>query len=73
MPKVLMPMPSNCFNWVDVNAVRPLEAPSDYRSELGLRADSKVVLFSGTWGAKQDLLLIPEVARQLQHRSDIAS
>ena len=59
-------------NWVDVNAVRPLDGPSDYRAQLGLRADCKVVLFSGTWGAKQDLLLIPEVARQLQHRPDIA-
>lgn len=58
-------------NWVDITGVRPLSAASTYRDELGLLPDQKVILFSGTWGAKQDLLQIPAVAQQLQHRQDI--
>ncbi len=59
-------------NWVDVHSVSPLAEPSVYRSELGLASDATVALFSGTWGAKQDLLLIPEVAKRLQDRADLA-
>lgn len=59
-------------NWVDVHGVSPLSGPSTYRDELGLSADTTVALFSGTWGAKQDLLLIPQVAKRLQDRPDLA-
>lgn len=52
-------------NWVDVQAVRPLLAPSAYRRELGLPDDAVVVLFSGTLGSKQGLQLMPQVARLL--------
>ena len=58
-------------NWVDVHGITPLLEPSSYRSDLGIAETDTVALFSGTWGAKQDLLLIPEVARKLQHRQDI--
>lgn len=58
-------------NWVDVQSVSPLVEPSSYRGELGLAADAKVALFSGTWGAKQDLLLIPEAAKRLRDRKDL--
>ena len=59
-------------NWVDTHGVQPLAGASDYRAELGLTADTKVALFSGTWGAKQDLLLIPQAARLMAERSDVA-
>lgn len=59
-------------NWVDINSVSPLIQPSEYRSELGLKPGTTVVLFSGTWGVKQDLLLIPEVAKRLMDRPDVA-
>lgn len=58
-------------NWVDIQGISPLTDASSYRSELGIDADAKVVLFSGTWGAKQDLLSIPEVAKRLAARTDI--
>jgi colanic acid biosynthesis glycosyl transferase WcaI len=58
-------------NWVDVDAVRPLGRPSAYRAELGIASDAVVALFSGTLGAKQGLLLIPQAARLLAHRADI--
>lgn len=59
-------------NWVDIQSVSPLAEPSTYRDELGLAHNTTVALFSGTWGAKQDLLLIPEVAKRLQGRPDLA-
>ncbi|MGE5452623.1 MAG: glycosyltransferase WbuB [Acidobacteriota bacterium] len=59
-------------NWVDVHSVTPLATPSAYRGELGLAPETTVVLFSGTWGAKQDLLLIPQVAQLLGERADVA-
>ncbi len=59
-------------NWVDIAHVYPLINPSDYRAELGIKAGTKVVLFSGTLGGKQGLSVIPEIAQLLSHRDDIA-
>ena len=58
-------------NWVDVTHIQPLSAPSSYRKELGIADDAVVMMFSGSLGSKQDLLLIPEVARLLQHRKEL--
>ena len=58
-------------NWVDVDAIRPLDRPSAYRRELGLAGDAVVVLFSGTLGSKQGLQLIPESARLLARDASI--
>ncbi len=58
-------------NWVDTAHVYPLQNPSDYRAELGIAADTKVVLFSGTLGGKQGLMVIPDAARSLAQRSDV--
>lgn len=52
-------------NWVDIDAVTPLQGRSPYRDELGLSDDQVVALFSGTLGAKQGLHLLPEAARLL--------
>jgi colanic acid biosynthesis glycosyl transferase WcaI len=58
-------------NWVDVQAVQPLEGLSPYRLELGLPQGAIVVLFSGTLGTKQGLHLIPQVARLLHDAANI--
>lgn len=58
-------------NWVDVDAIRPLDGVSPYRRELGLADDDVVVLFSGTLGRKQGLHLVPRVARQLADQSQL--
>ncbi len=58
-------------NWVDVESVRPLGRPSNYRQELGIGPDTVVALFSGTLGAKQGLSIIPQAAALLADRSDI--
>jgi colanic acid biosynthesis glycosyl transferase WcaI len=58
-------------NWVDISLIYPLAGPSDYRHELGISTLTKVVLFSGTMGAKQGLMVIPEAAKKLAHRQDV--
>ncbi len=58
-------------NWVDVDKVRPLGHVSAYREELGISQSAMVVLFSGTLGSKQGLMMIPEAARLLAHRKDV--
>ena len=58
-------------NWVDINHVYPLSEPSQYREELNINPDVKVVLFSGTLGNKQGLMVIPKVAQRLSHRQDV--
>ena len=58
-------------NWVDIAHVYPLAEPSTYRQELGISPDTKVVLFSGTLGGKQGLMVIPEAARRLAQRQDV--
>jgi colanic acid biosynthesis glycosyl transferase WcaI len=57
-------------NWVDVTRIGPMPGAS-YRSRLGISAEAVVVLFSGTLGGKQGLLVIPEAARVLAARGDI--
>ena len=58
-------------NWVDVDKVRPLAHVSDYRAELDIAYDATVILFSGTLGSKQGLMMIPEAAKLLAHRPDV--
>jgi colanic acid biosynthesis glycosyl transferase WcaI len=58
-------------NWVDVAHIKPTSASGAYRSRLGIAADAVVVLFSGTLGGKQGLLVIPEAARLLAARENI--
>jgi len=58
-------------NWVDISHVRPSQTSESYRAQLGIAANAVVVLFSGSLGAKQGLMVIPEVARLLAQRQDI--
>lgn len=58
-------------NWVDTDLIRPLIQPSTYREQLGIGPETVVVLSSGTLGAKQGLMVIPEAARLLLKRRDI--
>jgi colanic acid biosynthesis glycosyl transferase WcaI len=58
-------------NWVDIAHIFPLDKPSEYREELDIHADTKVVLFSGTLSGKQGLMVIPDAARKLSHRKDL--
>ncbi len=62
-------------NWVDISHINPMPAPGQavnrYRNTLRIPDSSVVVLFSGTLGGKQGLMMIPEVARTLARRKDI--
>ncbi|MBU1361813.1 MAG: WcaI family glycosyltransferase, partial [Gammaproteobacteria bacterium] len=58
-------------NWADVSAIRPLKAPSPYRSELGIPPDTVVALYSGNMGGKQGLELLADIADLLKDRKDI--
>ena len=57
-------------NWVDLSRIRTTADPA-YRARFGIAADSIVVLFSGTLGGKQGLMVIPEAAALLAQRRDI--
>ncbi|MFM0235976.1 glycosyltransferase WbuB [Paraburkholderia sediminicola] len=58
-------------NWVDVNAIFPLERPSLYRTALNIPEDSIVVLYSGNMGAKQGIEVLAHAAAALAYRRDI--
>ena len=53
-------------NWVDVETIRPLSAPSVFRSRLGIPEDRMVALYAGTLGAKQGIEMIVEAARRMR-------
>jgi len=53
-------------NWVDMSLIHPLEDVDRLRAELGLSADTRVVLYSGNMGEKQGLELILELARRCE-------
>ena len=52
-------------NWVDLDSIRPLTAPSSYRAQLGLPNDAIIALYSGNMGGKQGLEIMAEAARLL--------
>ncbi len=58
-------------NWVDVSRIHPGFDGDAFRVQLGIPADSVVVLFSGSMGGKQGLMAIPAAASLLSARSDI--
>jgi colanic acid biosynthesis glycosyl transferase WcaI len=57
-------------NWADVDAIRPMSAPSPYRQQWGISTDY-VALYSGNIANKQGIEIVLEAARQLQHRADL--
>jgi colanic acid biosynthesis glycosyl transferase WcaI len=58
-------------NWVDVDRIKPLTAPSPYRAEFELTDKEFVVLYAGAIGAKQGVGLLIDAARLLADRRDI--
>jgi colanic acid biosynthesis glycosyl transferase WcaI len=58
-------------NWVDIGHVKPTAPSGTYRSQLGIPTDAVVVLFSGTLGTKQGLMVVPATAARLAARKDI--
>jgi colanic acid biosynthesis glycosyl transferase WcaI len=58
-------------NWVDISRFKPTSPSGTYRAKLGIAADAVVVLFSGTLGGKQGLMVIPAAAALLAARKDI--
>lgn len=56
-------------NWVDLEQIRPLEAESPYRKELGFGAGDFIVQYCGNIGRKQGLGVLLDAAQQLvEHR-----
>ncbi|QGQ99957.1 colanic acid biosynthesis glycosyltransferase WcaI [Paenibacillus psychroresistens] len=59
-------------NWVETNAIYPLEErPVYYREQLGINRNDFVVLYSGNMGAKQGLEIILDAAERLQEFKNI--
>lgn len=60
-------------NWVDVEAIRPIERPpliegappQGLRAELNIPADALVVLYAGSLGSKQGIEVLADAARLL--------
>lgn len=58
-------------NWVDLQAIQPLDTPSSFRQELSLEPHQKVVLYAGNMGEKQGLKIVVEAAKLLQSQQDL--
>jgi colanic acid biosynthesis glycosyl transferase WcaI len=58
-------------NFVDTQAVVPLDRLTPYRRQLGLGHET-VVMYAGNVGLSQSLNLMVEAARALAHRRDVA-
>ena len=51
-------------NWVDTEAIQPLERPSQLRQSLGLGPERIVLMYAGNMGVKQGLDVLPVLARE---------
>lgn len=58
-------------NWVDIDAIFPLNIPSAMRQQLGISSDCVVALYSGNMGEKQGLEIVLEAASRLVGEEDI--
>lgn len=58
-------------NWVNLDTIAPMKGPIALRSELGLAAETCVVLYSGNMAEKQGLEIVVEAARLLRERDQI--
>jgi colanic acid biosynthesis glycosyl transferase WcaI len=58
-------------NWVDASSIFPLPRASEYRQQLGIPDEQKVVLYSGNIGAKQGIETVADAAALLAARTDI--
>jgi colanic acid biosynthesis glycosyl transferase WcaI len=58
-------------NWVDTEAIRPLEGPSSLRREWGCADAHVVALYAGSMGDKQGLEMLVEVAERLRTQAHI--
>jgi len=58
-------------NWVNLDIVVPMNGPIALRSELGITAETCVVLYSGNMAEKQGLEIVVEAARLLRERHHI--
>jgi colanic acid biosynthesis glycosyl transferase WcaI len=58
-------------NWVDISRIKPTIVSNAYRRQLGIAEEAFVVMFSGSFGGKQGLMILPSAARLLAHRKDI--
>ncbi len=58
-------------NWVDIDAVRPMRGRNGFRDQLGLKDEQVVLLYSGNMGMKQNLEILPQLARELAGRDDL--
>ncbi|MEP4196174.1 MAG: WcaI family glycosyltransferase [Aliishimia sp.] len=57
-------------NWANLEKVTPLTGPSPLKAELGIETEY-VALYSGNLANKQGLEVLPDMARNLQHRDDV--
>jgi colanic acid biosynthesis glycosyl transferase WcaI len=51
-------------NWVDTDAIAPLQGPSRLRHQLGLGPDRVVLMYAGNMGMKQGLEVLPLLAQE---------
>lgn len=62
-------------NWVDTEAIRPLDKTPPLRAEmaakLGFDENAVIALYSGNMGEKQGLDILLAAARELQGRADV--
>lgn len=58
-------------NWVDIDAITPLDGSSAFRAQLGLAPHVCVALYAGNLGEKQGLDQLIDAARRLQHVQDL--
>jgi len=58
-------------NWVDISRIKPASGGA-YRAELNIAPETLVVLFSGSLGGKQGLMVIPDVASRLIEKRNVA-
>jgi len=58
-------------NWVDPEAIYPLNGSNPIRHELGISNDTIVALYAGNMGQKQGIEILVEVARSLESHANI--
>ena len=58
-------------NWIDTDQVRPTDAPNGFRVREGIAPSQFVVMYSGNFGATQQIEYLLDAAERLRDKTDL--
>ena len=60
-----------CWDWLDLSSMKPVDAGSKWREEVGLEAEHFVCMYAGTFGLASGVEVLLDVAERVRERERV--